>query len=112
MPRRAQAWIGDVLECVVAPGEAAVVWRLLEAAQRSDWPRVRDWNAWFRASRETAELRAETEQTGGSLAKLLRDLDLIDAPRRGATADARAGRRCRRRMRSRRAASACPPTRR
>ena len=40
--------------------------------------RGRTWNAWFRASRETAELRAETEQTGGSLAKLVLDLDLLD----------------------------------
>ena len=76
----AHVWIGDVLECVVAPGEAAVAWRLVAAARRADWAAVATWNAWFRASRETAELRAETEQTGGSLAKLLRDLDLLDAP--------------------------------
>ncbi len=76
----AHVWIGDVLECVVAPGEAAVAWRLLAAARRADWPALATWNAWFRASRETAELRAETEQTGGSLAKLLQDLDLLDAP--------------------------------
>ena len=76
----AQVWIGDVLECIVAPGEAAVAWRLLVAAQNADWPALATWNAWFRASRETAELRAETEQTGGSLAKLLHDLDLLDAP--------------------------------
>ncbi len=75
----AQTWIGDVLECVVASGEAAVTWRLLAAAQQIDWPALARWNAWFRASRETAELRAETEQTGGSLAKLLHDLDLLDA---------------------------------
>jgi len=75
----ARVWIGDLLECVVAPGEAAVSWRLLAAAQRADWPALATWNAWFRASRETAELRAETEQTGGSLAKLLQDLDLLDA---------------------------------
>ena len=76
----AHVWIGDVLECVVAHGEAAVAWRLLAAAQRADWPALATWNAWFRASRETVELRAETEQTGGSLAKLLQDLDLLDAP--------------------------------
>jgi urease accessory protein len=78
----AQAWIGDVLEWVVAPGEAAVAWRLLTAAQHADWARFATWNAWFRASRETAELRAETEQTGGSLAKLAADLGLLDAPAR------------------------------
>jgi len=76
----AQAWIGDALELVVAPGEAAVVWRLLDAAQRNDWSQVSEWNDWFRASRETAELRAETEQMGTSLCKLTTELDLLDAP--------------------------------
>jgi len=75
----AQAWIGDVLAHVMATGEAAVVRRLLVAAERADWQAVARWNAWFRASRETAELRAETEQMGGSLAKLAGDLDIVDA---------------------------------
>ena len=75
----AQAWIGDVLDHVIATGEAAVAWRLLVAAERADWQAVARWNAWFRASRETAELRAETEQMGGSLAKLAGDLDIVDA---------------------------------
>ena len=75
----AGVWIGDVLEFVVAPGEAALVFRLLAAAEQGDWPRFATWNAWFRASRETAELRAETEQTGGSLAKLLIELGRLDA---------------------------------
>ena len=76
----ARAWIGDVLELVVARGEAAIAWRLFAAAQRGDWPLFVTWNAWFRASRETAELRAETEQMGSSLAKLAGDLALLDLP--------------------------------
>jgi urease accessory protein len=68
-----------VLDHVVATGEAAVVWRLLVAAERADWQAVARWNAWFRASRESDELRAETEQMGGSLAKLASDLDILDA---------------------------------
>ncbi len=79
----AQAWIGDVLELVVARGEAALAWRLLRAAGR-DWNAFAHWNAWFRASRETAELRAETEQMGSSLARLALDLGLLDAPARDA----------------------------
>ena len=71
-------WVGDVLELVIAPGEAAVLWRILRAAKHDEWIAVAHWNAWFRASRETAELRAETEQTGGSLAKLVVDLGLLD----------------------------------
>jgi len=82
----ARVWIGDVLELVVARGEAAALWRLLVAAQGGDWPRFATWNAWFRASRETAELRAETLQTGGSLAQLAGDLDLLDTPAREALA--------------------------
>jgi len=76
----AQVWIGDALELVIAPGEAAVVWRLLNAVQSEDWSQAGEWNDWFRASRETAELRAETEQMGSSLCKLASDLDLLDAP--------------------------------
>lgn len=73
-------WIGDALELVVAPGEAAVTWRLLVAAQGEDWSQLTEWNDWFRASRETAELRAETEQTGASLLRLAGDLELLDTP--------------------------------
>ena len=72
------------------------LWRLLEAAQRCDWPSFASWNAWFRASRETAELRAETEQMGGSLAKLAAELDLVDAEIKG-LADGWSPSRCLRR---------------
>ena len=82
----AQVWIGDALDLVVAPGEAAVVWRLLNAVQRNDWPQVSEWNDWFRVSRETVELRAETEQMGKSLVKLASELELLDAPARAAAA--------------------------
>src|SRR5215472_11120527 len=50
----AARWIGDMLELVVAPGEAAVLSRLLESSERADWPCAAEWNDWFRASRETA----------------------------------------------------------
>jgi urease accessory protein len=75
----AGTWIGDVQRLVFAPGEAAVAWRLLAAAQRDDAELLARWNTWFRASRETAELAAETQQMGGSLLKLASDLDLLDA---------------------------------
>jgi urease accessory protein len=81
----AQAWIGDLLTLVVAGGEAPVASRLLRAAGE-DGAMFTRWNAWFRASRETAELRAETEQMGGSLLKLATDLGLLDAPAHDAAA--------------------------
>jgi urease accessory protein len=74
----AETWIGDLLELVVASGEAAVAWRLLTAIEERDWPRFERWNAWFCASRETSELRAETIQMGASLIKLAIALELFD----------------------------------
>jgi urease accessory protein len=74
----ARRWIGDLLAHVHAHGEAAVAWRLLHAAREGHWDRFAEWHDWFRASRETAELAAETRQMGASLARLLRDLDLVD----------------------------------
>jgi urease accessory protein len=72
----AERWIGDVLEFSVARMEAPVLRRqMVEPTQ--------DLNDWFLATRETAELRAETLQMGGSLAKLLVDLGVkvpIDDP--------------------------------
>jgi urease accessory protein len=72
----AQRWIGDLLANVFGPGEAAVAARCIDAAAHDDWIALEKWNAWFRASRETAELAAETLQMGGSLAKLIGDLGL------------------------------------
>lgn len=63
----ARRWIGDMLELVLAEGEAAVLWRLLAARASADLARFLQWNAWFRVSREARELRAETEQMGSSL---------------------------------------------
>src|SRR5262249_94691 len=73
----AQTWIGDMLAIVVARGEAPNAWRFLRAGGK-DWDGFTRWNAWFRVSREAAELRAETLQMGGSLAKLAVDLGLLD----------------------------------
>ena len=68
----AEAWIGDVLEFSVARLEAQVL-RLQIAAPSQER------NDFFLATRETAELRAETLQMGQALARLLKDLG-IDVP--------------------------------
>jgi urease accessory protein len=75
----AATWIGDLLDLVVTQGEAAVACRLLDARERRDWREFGKWNGWYCASRETSELRAETEQMGAALIKLAAALDLIDA---------------------------------
>ena len=61
----AQRWIGDVLEFSVARMEAPLLWRMMHGE---------DLDERFRATRETAELLAETLQMGHSLAVLLKDL--------------------------------------
>jgi len=72
----ARAWIGDVLEFSVARMEAPVFLRLASAWRAGDLEAASRWNAFFLASRETAELRAETAQMGYSLARLLADLGI------------------------------------
>lgn len=63
-------WIGSQLQCVFARCEApllALQWRRWRG---DDFAAVAQGNAWLLASRESAELRAETEQMGWSLAQL------------------------------------------
>jgi urease accessory protein len=72
-PTAAQ-WIGDMLEYSVSRMEAPVLLRLIAAWDASDFAAIDNWNALFLASRETAELRAETLQMGFSLRKLLTEL--------------------------------------
>ena len=69
----ARRWIGDVLAHSVLKMEAPLLLRMIEA------PAV-EWNEQFLASRETAELRAETVQMGYSLNRLLPDLGVEACP--------------------------------
>lgn len=70
----AERWIGEVLALSVAPMEAPILLRLVAAWNANDGAAAARWNEEFVASRETAELRAETLQMGHSLRILLRDL--------------------------------------
>jgi urease accessory protein len=63
----AEAWIADVLQFSIGGFEAPVLWRMMQGEELNDF---------FLASRETAELRAETLQMGHSLKRLLEDLGL------------------------------------
>jgi urease accessory protein len=76
----AARWIGDVLELSIASMEAPLFLRLAAAWCAEDTSGARRWNAEFVASRESAELRAETLQMGYSLRNLLRDLGVDIAP--------------------------------
>ncbi|MFT5644603.1 MAG: urease accessory protein [Janthinobacterium sp.] len=74
----ARNWIVDHLQQVLSNFEAPVFWRLLHAFEARDAQAVLDWNERFIASRDSAELRAETIQMGYSLGKLVADLDIAD----------------------------------
>jgi urease accessory protein len=74
-PASAQRWIADALRYSLARFEAPVWWRMYHCWRRGDAPAAARWNDMFVASRETSELRAETLQMGGSLRRLLADLD-------------------------------------
>lgn len=67
-------WIGDCLEYGSASFEAVYLAHMLLAWRPGGHARLAGLNAEFIASRETAELRAETLQMGHSLARLLTDL--------------------------------------
>ena len=75
----AQAWIGDVMALSLATMEAPLLVRLMAASSAGDMESVRRWNDELLASRESAELRAETAQMGYSLRKLLVELEVPGA---------------------------------
>ena len=69
-----ERFIRHVLTLVVARYEAPVWWRLRAALDDEDADRFRHWNGDFLATRESAELRAETLQMGHSMIELMRGL--------------------------------------
>ncbi|UHL63554.1 urease accessory protein UreF [Paralcaligenes sp. KSB-10] len=71
----ASRWIEDQLTVVMAQCDAPVWMLLFDAWSTRDFVQASYWNDWFHASRETNEMRRETEQMGWSLAKLASDLN-------------------------------------
>lgn len=76
----ARQWIADVLEFSVLRMEAPMLLRLHDAWRAEDARAAARWNLLFLASRESAELRAETVQMGYSLARLLAELGEAGGP--------------------------------
>jgi urease accessory protein len=70
----ARQWISDTLNLALARCETPALIALMRAWQENSGTQVAHLNAEFIATRETAEMRAETLQMGYSLARLLRDL--------------------------------------
>jgi urease accessory protein len=62
----------------MAQWDGPLFWRLLKAFEVRDAAAVALWSECFLASRDTAELRAETVQMGYSLTRLIAELGVAD----------------------------------
>lgn len=75
------AWLLDQLHITQARGDLAVVAQAVGAWRQGDMEHVKSLNDWVLHTRETSELRLQTEQMGRSLADWLRNQHQGDAAR-------------------------------
>ena len=68
-----QAWLADQLALGLGRGDLAVVGSAIDAWRDDDAPRIQRLNDWIVATRESAEMRQQTEQMGRSLLEWLRN---------------------------------------
>ena len=72
------AWLLDQLHITQARGDLAVVAQAVGAWRQGDMAHVKSLNDWVLHTRETSELRLQTEQMGRSMADWLRNQSLGD----------------------------------
>ena len=60
-------WLDDQLHLSLTRGDLAVIAQAIPAWRQDQQPRIRQLNDWIFQTRETSELRAQTEQMGRSL---------------------------------------------
>ncbi len=77
----ARDWLLDQLQLSLARAELAVAAQAHAAWQRGDGPRLIALNDWVRQTRESAEMRQQTEQMGRSLGDWLRNGEQADDAR-------------------------------
>ncbi|MDO5623521.1 MAG: urease accessory UreF family protein [Pseudomonadota bacterium] len=82
----ASDWIADQLHLSLARSDLPVLAQAITAWRAGDVARVAALNSWVLATRETSELRLQTEQMGKSLTDWLRNLN-AGQPARLAEAD-------------------------
>ena len=75
----AAAWLRDQLHLSLARSDLAVCAKAFKAWQRDDMAHVTELNDWVTTTRETAELRQQTQQMGRSLVEWLRNRAGTDA---------------------------------
>ena len=71
----ASDWLSDQLQLSLARSDLPVVAQAVAAWRADDLLRIRQLNDWVLQTRETNELRAQTEQMGRSLVQWLRNHD-------------------------------------
>ena len=75
----AGAWLRDQLHLSLARSDLAVCAKAFKAWQRDDLAHIAELNDWVTTTRETAELRQQTQQMGRSLVEWLRNRSGTDA---------------------------------
>jgi urease accessory protein len=65
-------WLQDQLHISLARGDLAALCKAVSAIRRDDAQRVQELNAWVLQTRETLELRLQTEQMGRSLVEWMK----------------------------------------
>ncbi|MEE9426116.1 MAG: urease accessory UreF family protein [Methylococcales bacterium] len=74
--QQASEWISGLMENCLVRVDLPLAARLYDAWDQDDIEAVERWSITLLACRETSELRAEDNQTGQALARLLTDMDL------------------------------------
>jgi len=72
-------WLVDQLHLTQSRGDMAVLGHMVTAWQAHDHPRLEALSQWVHATRESAELRLQSEQMGRSMLEWLRNQDAIDS---------------------------------
>ncbi len=78
----AASWIADQLHMALARSDLAVLAQAVAAFRAKDSERIVALDRWVLQTRETAEMRQQTEQMGRSMIEWLRSIrpDIADAP--------------------------------
>ena len=71
-------WLLDQLHLSLARADIAVMAKAFDAWQQHDATRIAELNTWVRTTRESSELRQQTEQMGRSLLEWLRNKSQTD----------------------------------
>ena len=77
--KSAQTWLLGQLHLSLSRSDLAVVSQAFGAWKRSDFEHIAELNAWVTATRETSELRQQTEQMGRSLGAWMRNRSSAEA---------------------------------